>query len=267
MQMKNKKGGAFALGMVIIVVFLTIFILHSFTVANRKIEVGVDKLENLTDIYESADRLSLYMQEAVKLSAYQTFYNITKESAININNRNCFTKKYQDENIVLWSEQCKPEQGFIEEKFFSEHDKNLNNSLNSYPEEIDITTSYTIENNKVATMIKTTLSKKQAASYTAYNLSYELNKEFIVDLAEEQIYLDDFPKIYDKIKLKIEECKEQTDFETCLKTLSFQRWNIKTTILDTWVLFKLKTKKYFFFEDENGAEQFEQIELTFGLMK
>lgn len=263
--MSNKKGGAFAIGMVIIVIFLIGFTWHGFVLANRKIDGGVSSLENLSNIYEVSDRLSLYLKEAAKFSAHQSFYTLVQEAAID-KDRPCFTRSYQNINVVIWSEQCKPEQDFIEQKFFLEYDKSLSIFLNNYPEKNNVTTSYTLENNTITTIVKTTLTTEQSTAYAIYNLSYDLNRNFVLNLTDEQIWLDDFPKIYEKASSKIKECKGKTNIEKCLEEMRFEQWDFDAIPFGTWIFFEFSTKKPFFFEDETGQEQFKKIILKFGLM-
>lgn len=250
----NKKAGAFAIGMVLTMIVLMSLTLHAISKSNQAVEKTFS-LKNLTSLYLEADRISFYFKEASRLSAYQAFYEIVKDAAINTSNKLCFSQTYENKEIIIWDKSCKPEINFLKEKFLLEYKKNIDKYAKRYPKDIKFEIESWMENNKISSRLKVKLNAKNER----YNISYSFVKVFYTNLTSESIVLEDFLEIYEKVNKAKKENKG--NIENCFG-LSFERWKCKAKKIDDSYLFELETKKPYFFELD-GKEHFENIKLVF----
>lgn len=253
----NRKGSAFALSMVILTWILIGFTWYCFSLANVRVETEISSVDNLTQVYDSGDRLSFYFEESAKLSANQAHCKTAQEPAAG---SLCFTKSYNGENIIQLTDSCKPDIQSLNEKFLSEYNKSFYDLLEKYPEKEaveNISVFHSIENDAVTTSVRKTLAARHDAAYASYSVNYDLDKDFT-----NNIYLGDFANIYEKSLLALDECKDK-EIETCLEqTISFENWDFNAVKAGTWVLFEFSTKKSFFLMNE---EKFSPVVLRFGI--
>ncbi|MCX8193813.1 MAG: hypothetical protein N3G19_00385 [Candidatus Pacearchaeota archaeon] len=264
MVKKNKKAGIFAAGMVLATIIFIVTAWFAFSTTNKNITAEIELLPILTSIYNEQDRFSLYINETKKLAASQAFYELTKRGAVI--DENCRIEP--DTKSVIWDSNCKPEITYINKAFLEEFNETFNFLVNSYPNEKfrqNYSHIFNEQENVIISKDKSQIieNKKEGnfASYTI-SLSTEKTATITTNLNEQEINLDDFVKIYDKIMEEKSKCSEET--HDCLKNFNFENWNVKIEKQGNYYFFELTTKKAFFFIENNNIK-FEPIKLKFVL--
>ena len=95
-----------------------------------------------------------------------------------------------------------------------------------------------------------------SGSYSKYSLFYGIDNHYSFLLADEGIYLLDFVEAYSEA----ERCKNNENVATCI---ILANWEINFE-KDTYNFFELKTKKYYFYENQE-QKVFAPIEFYFAL--
>lgn len=266
----NKRAGIFAVGMIITMMVVMAAAWQAFSTTNKKITVGTKILPNLTSLYDEQDRFFIYIEESKSLAASQALYEIAKDAAINKNKDSCRVEPKT--NYFIWDNNCKPEALFIKQKFIQEFNKSLASFVEAYPKE-NLRLHYTNEfaegsEEIISTALPIKLESKAKSTFASYSFSHSL-KPFLTstktNLTKENIDLN-FNEIYNKIVEKKTRCQtEQKDTEECskaLKAIEFDSWHASVERQGSYFIFRLKTKDFFFFQ-ENNLENYKPIELNF----
>lgn len=267
----GKRAGIFAVGMIITMIIVMAAAWQAFSTTNRKIAVGVEILPNLTSHYNEQDRFSIYIEESKSLAASQALYEIAKDAAIDKKKGSCRVEPQT--NYFIWDNNCKPETLFIKQRFIQEFNKSLISFVKAYPKE-NLRPYYMNEFaegseeiiNSAASPIK--LESKAKSTFASYSLSHSVETSLTstkTNLTEENIDLN-FNGIYNKIVEEKTRCQtEQKEAEECSKALEaieFDYWRADVERQGSYFIFRLKTKDFFFFQ-ENNLENYKQIELNF----
>ncbi|MEM2954856.1 MAG: hypothetical protein QW625_02835 [Candidatus Nanoarchaeia archaeon] len=263
----KRKAGIFAAGMILAVLIFMATAWHTFSTTNKKISVGIETLPTLTNFYDEQDRFSIYIKESSKLAASQALYNLAKDAAIDKNKELCRIEPQT--GYIIWDSSCKPELSFIKQKFLQNYNKSFNEFIQKYPNanlrptyinEFDETTA---KNKEIkSTALPIIFQSIEKGTFAVYNFSYVIETSTKINLTEQNIYLEDFEEIYNKI---IEEkAKCQTLDVDCFKNLNFDRWNFDVERQGSYIIFKFKTKAIYFFQ-ETSIERYAPIELNFAI--
>jgi len=255
--MNKRAAGAFAILMMIgMIVFMTAAWM-TFSTTNKKAIGEINLIPILKNYYDNQERFLIYSTESSKLAASQAFYEIAKYSAIDKNKDSC--QVYN--NIIIWSESCKPETTFIETKFMESFNADFNGLIQKYPNpDFKITYSNLLHGNNIdltAQPIKQ--ESKERGNYAIYNFTYSFNPSMQIDLEKKNLH--DFILVYEKAIESKNKCGQDIP---CLKnTFNMENWIFDVEKSSNYLIFRLKTKTSYFYND--GAEKFSSIELNFAL--
>ena len=290
-KMLGKKAGVFAIGMVLGMIIFMSLTWYSFLTTNKKISVEIAGSTTIANNKNTIDNLVFYIDEAKKLAASQAFYEIAKEWAIDLNVEDSAQECKMYNEYIIWSQNCKPEQEKIEAVFIKKYNESFYNLLNQYllnryhKENLNISDLnyfdyvYTLEGEKIisSATIKT-LSAIEKANFATYNISYNFDPSTTLDLKKQEISLNEFESIYQETNSVIEECKalenneenSETEILSCIKSriknsLEFKKWIVEVKKEGSFLIFELKTKKYFFFTLDNEGK-FSPITLAFAIV-
>jgi|GEM_PF-2778437 len=247
----NKRALAFGWGMVMAMIIFMSTAWFAFTTTNQKISAEITSLSILEDYYKEQDRLIAYSETSSKLALSQSFYQLAKDSAIDITN-SCKVIN----NVMVWNNNCHPNADFVKQKFLEYYDTNFNSFMLEYPNKMDITYTNVLENTTLISRASpVTFSSEKQGTFAKYNFTYNFEPSIKINLTEQGISLEDFESIYNKIL----ECNKKIE---CFQKINLENWDISTESQGSWFLFKLKTKKPFIFY-ENDIENYAPIELNF----
>lgn len=255
---KNKKAGIFAAGMILAMLIFMTTAWFAFSTTNKRISAEISTLPILNSYYNEQDRFLLYAQEAQKLAASQALYNIAKDAAIDPISESCNLMN----NYMLWNEHCSPKTEIVKQKLLDYYNKTFDASIKAYPDEkmhSDYISEITETKELSSTAQAISLNSEKQGSFAKYNLSYSFNPSIKLNLTEQNIYLEDFEIIYNKIAA----CNKNLE---CIKAISLEHWNIAIEEQTSYFLFKLKTKTFHFFHEDN-IEKYKPIELNFIIEK
>lgn len=265
-MMNGKRGSLFAGISVIALIVLIGLSFACFSQANKKVGSGMSVLENLTEISDAHSRMLFYLQESSKLSSQQAFYDLAEAAAIDASDQNqkCFTKPVNGENIIQFTDSCKPDTDASEKILMSEYGKSMENFIGNYTENISVEIESALDNNMISTSAKAEFYAVQKSSYAKYNMSCAFSEKIITSLSEEQIYPEDFSEMFLKGAGALNECRNAAEIKSCIEgKIAMDRWNVVATPEDGWVLFEFSTKKQFFFYEK--GEKFGKITSKFGI--
>jgi len=251
----NKKAGIFAAGMVLAMIIFITTAWFAFSTTNKKISREMLCLSVLNSYYNEEDRFMLYARESAKIAASQAFYLIAKDAAVNLKENSCNVRN----NYIIWTESCHPETESIKEKFLNYYNKTFSELIKNYPNKVQPEYFLLLENDTLILMaqpIRFTSEKQE--TFAKYTINYSFDPSFMLNLPEQKIYLEDFETIYNKIKA----CNNNS---SCLEDISFEHWETSLEEFATYYLFNLKTKNFYFFQDD--TQKYEKIELGFIIEK
>ena len=259
--MNKRAAGAFVIFMFMgMIVFITATLI-TFNTTNKKVIDEVNLIPVLKDFYNEQDKFLIYSTESSKLAASQAFYLVAKDSAIDKNKDSC--RADSTSNTIVWSESCNPDVNFVETKFMEYFNDNFNSSIRKYPVK-DFQTSYTnvLNGDKIdsnSQPIK--LEAKRQSSFAIFNLSYNFNSSIHTNLSEQKTLPDNFVDVYNNAINAKNKCNNDIN---CIKNkMNLGDWNLELEKSPSYIIFKLKTKTSYFYND--GADKFAPIELNFAL--
>jgi hypothetical protein len=261
---KNRKAGIFALGMIIAMILFMTTAWLAFTTTNKNLDVSFNLAPYLTNYYNEQDRFFLYIDESTKLAASQAFYEIAKDAAIDKNKDSCLVYN----NYFVLSPGCKPELSSIKTRFLEKYNQSLNNLIQKYPSE-KLRISYGNEFDETGMTIRSgadliKLDSQKKASFALYNFSYSFNPSNSFSLAKLNIVLDDFETIYNKAVNTKSVCNQ--DINCVKEKMTSDRWQVDVEKSGQYFLFKLKTKKSFFYQDvTESSEKFAPVSFNFAI--
>lgn len=260
--MKNRKAGIFAAGMVLATIIFIVTAWFAFSTTNKNVATEIELLPILTSIYNEQDRFSLYIEETKKLAASQAFHIIAKNGAVE---KKSACKIEPETRLPIWNLECKPETEYIKKAFLEEFNKSFDFLIKSYPNE-KLRQNYTHifdeqENIIISKNEPATIEIEKKGIFVNYAIIFSKEQTINTKLEEQGIYLNDFLKIYDKIMEEKSKCNENED---CFKNLNFENWNVEVEKQNNYYFFNLKTKRAFFFIENNNIK-FEPIKLEFVL--
>jgi hypothetical protein len=263
----NRKASIFALGMVLAAFIFMGLAWGGFFMSNKNVnrEIGLEEPMYLKNI---EDKFILYSNQAAKLSASQAFYELSEESVINRENKNC--KIYSGKNYIIWDQNCKPKQEIIDHSFINKYTENFNDFIQNYNYNIDTTNFeyfHVLEENEITTTSHSeTIKITKKTAFATYNISYEFHPSITLELTNNEIYLNDFVLIYQQIISARQTCETNDDQAKCIEdNINAERWSFDITKESSYFVCEFRTKNYFFFEDENGKEKFARAALNFAI--
>lgn len=254
----NRCALAFGWGMIIAMIVFMSTAWFAFTITNQKISAEISSLPILENYYREQNIFTVYAETSSKLALSQAFYQITKDSAINISNP-CRVIN----NIIVWNENCHPNKDFIKKRFLEYYNASFNSLILKYPN-IKTVPQYTnvIDDNAteiISQASQIVFSSEKQGTFAKYNFSYNFEPSIKLNLTERGIYLKDFMELYDKIVA----CNKDL---ACIHSIELDNWNITVEDKNSFFQFKLKTKNSFIFY-ENNLENYSPIELNFIIEK
>jgi len=260
--MNGKKAGIFAISMVVGMIIFISLSWYSFSITNKNLNLGISKAIS-ANYQNTRDKIYFYTLESSKLAASQAFYEVAKESAVDKEKTLCTVI----ENKLIWNQNCKPEQKFVENKFLEKYNDSFIGFLKNYPEKQleDSEYIYLIEEDELfSTTSEKTLTTIETTPVATYTMNYMFDSSLKINLFDEGIYLEDFESIYKQANSAITACKDSKNMVVCVKNrINLGRWVVEVEKEGSYLIFKCKTKKYFFFNE--SGEKFEQIGLDFAM--
>ena len=245
--MKNKKAGFFAIFLVLTTIILAGYTLYGFTSSKNKIDSSFDSVNFAIEFGQEIDKQEMYENEKVKYAASQAFFELAQMPVEASDD--CKIVNHNENEYIVFTENCNPDAGYIADSFIEK--------ITSY--EIVKDYSFVLEGSNLNLKAQGEELEKKisfSGSYAKYNLVYEIDTSYSFLLADESINLLDFVDAYSEA----ERCKNNVNVRDCMK---LDRWEISFN-KDTYKFFKLKTKKYYFYEKQE-QKIFAPIEFNFAL--
>lgn len=255
---KHNRGGIFALGVVLAMVIFMSTAWYSFSLTNKKLISNLQFMEDSNIFYDDIDRFYFYLEQSIDLAIYQSFYQISKEGAID---KTGFCKIDAQRNVVIWDEKCKPTIDYLHQKFLTEFNKSFNSLISIYSDTRFITPYFSAfdetGNNLYVKTPPGLVSFEGNSPFMNYSLAHNLREEYVINLTEKRIFLEDFVDIYTLLIKEKQKCKD-----SCFDTVTFERWDYVFEKQDERYYFEFKTKNYFLFYEDNQMK-YAPIKLNF----
>ncbi len=182
----NKKAIAFGTILIILTVISIGVSIYYFVHSEDKILHNINTADSTSDFDQELQRIKIYSNEAAKLAASQTLYELSQNALVN--SPDC--KIYEDRTI--WDSSCFPNN--LDETFLNLFKINFAKIMDNYPEKLE-NFEYSLENN-ILKISGTTLKK----DINNYSYTFKFDDLVVINLENQGIDLKELESLYSNIK-------------------------------------------------------------------
>ncbi len=238
---KNKKAGFFAILLVIFTLILTTTALHTFALSKNKVAASLEVPSQVVSFSNDIDKKIFYEKDNLKVASIQAFNDMLVQGAVKSKEECKFTGDY-----IVFNNACEPNENEIAEFFVEKLQEN---------EKVrDYIFTLAEKNTKLSAEKEKTEEKRSfSGSFSKYDLSYEINNEYIINLAEEGIDFSDIMDMY----IKSLACKDSENIKACVKVANGWIFEFQE---EGYKFFSFRSIRYYYHDSE-----FSPLEFNFAL--
>jgi len=223
----NKKGQVIEGVLIIAAVMVMIATIVAVITYEKAVSDSIGPPKEVLDFYFKLDGFNIYHQEAGKIAIIESYGDVA--SKLQLNSENCKTVG----NVVIWDENCGPDNSRISEKFISGVSEKFREITGKKEFKIEL------ERDKV---VFTPGDFDSSVFVIKEYIKYNLSKSFYSSFSLEAPSLD-FEEAYSQAILLSKFCENKTDFTGCMKDFNFKGWNSGIGVKGDYLLFTLSTEK------------------------
>jgi len=266
----NKKGDAFALGIVIVTIIVCGVMLYSLNTSSTILKTSVTSQVAINQFYDRQIKFEYYTKEAAKMSEQQALYESAKKGGVL--EGACKPLKAGQDYVVIWDNNCNPVTGDTINSLFSKYfNESFATFIMNYPDyDLNITNLSVLMSDDYANLNfdNMTFIKYVENGAVSYSADYTFNPSFSYKM---ELGPKTFKDIYHLVNYQLDDCKKESSdinhLAPCLNKLIVKNmWKTMASRDGNYLLLNMTTTKKFFFYDSDSWEfKWQPIELRFAI--